>query len=96
MPTVRLDRALGRKVLAKNGRSIGRLEECCAETIGNEWVVTEYVIGSAGLLDRLHLGVRLLFGGKRQHGFVARWDQLSLAEPERPVLLCPITELRRL
>ena len=33
--------------------SLGRIEEFRAERRGQGWVVTEYVIGSAGLLERL-------------------------------------------
>jgi hypothetical protein len=91
----RLDRCLGRRVLATNNRVMGRLEEFRAEKRGSEWVVTEFVIGAGGLLERLHLGIRLLAGGKRR-GLLARWDQLDLREPERPRLRCPREELRQL
>jgi hypothetical protein len=96
MRTVRLDRAVGRRVLALNRRSMGRLEEIRVEPDGGDWVITEYVIGRAGLLQRLHLGLRLLVGLTREQGFVARWDQLSIDRPEQPQLLCHVSELRRL
>jgi len=94
--TLRLDRLLGRKVLTANNRSLGRLEEFRAERRGSAWVVTEYVIGSAGLLERLDLGVRLVLGIARPRGFIARWDQLDLTNPDRPRLTCSVDDLARL
>jgi hypothetical protein len=91
---VRLDRALGRKVLAGNNRRIGRLEEFRARREGNNWVVTEYVIGEIGLLERLLLGARLVIGRRHQQSYVARWDQLDLTTPERPRLTCSVDDLR--
>ena len=93
--TLRLDRLLGRGVFAINNRRVGRLEEFRAEREGSDWVVSECVIGVAGLLERLGLGLRLVVGWKRT-GFIARWDQLDLTNPDRPRLLCPVHELRRL
>ena len=94
---MRLDRLLGRTVLAGNNRSIGRLEEFRAEPDGSSWAITEYVIGAAGLLERLGIGVRLLIG---RHGggggYLARWDQLDISDPEHPRLTCPVEALRRL
>ena len=92
---LRLDRLLGRRVLAANNRSVGRLEEFRTDQHGSGFVITEYVIGAAGLLERLGLGLKLLFGRKRT-GYVARWDQLDVSDPERPRLKCRAEELRRL
>jgi len=57
--------------------------------------VTAYALGGAGLAERLGVGVRLLFGGKRPGGYVARWDQLDISDVEHPRLLCPVEELLR-
>ena len=65
------------------------------ERRGTGWVITEYVIGAAGLLERLGLGVRLILGIKRPTGYVARWDQLDLSNPDRPTLSCPVGRLQR-
>jgi hypothetical protein len=94
-PILRLDRLLGREVLTANNRPLGRLEEFRVERRGTAWIVTEYVIGRAGLFERLGLGVRLVLGIARGGGFVARWDQLDLTNPDRPRLACPVEELRR-
>jgi hypothetical protein len=90
-----VDRFLGREVRAVNNRRMGRLEEIRVEPRGREYVVTEYVIGAAGLLERLGVGFRLLFGRKTS-GYVARWDQLDVSDPRHPRLLCEVGELRRL
>ena len=91
----RLDRVVGREVYAANNRRIGRLHEVRAERRGTTWVITEYVIGAAGLMERLGLGVRLILGFDRPTGYVARWEQLDFSNPRRPTLTCAVTELRR-
>jgi hypothetical protein len=93
--TVRLDRLLGREVHTANNRRLGRLEEFRAERLGADWVVTEYVIGGAGLAERLGLSVRLILGIAGPGGYVARWDQMNLTNPDRPRISCPVEELRR-
>jgi hypothetical protein len=92
---LRVDRLLGRPVLAKNHQHVGRLEEFRVEKQGRDWAIVEYVIGAAGLFERLGVGVRLLFG-KGGGGYVARWDQLDISDPDHPRLTCGIKELRRL
>lgn len=90
-----LDRLLGRTVVAGNNRRIGRLEEFRSQQRGDYFYIVELVIGSAGLLERLNVGVKALFG-MRSHGKVARWDQIDISDPERPRLTCSIDELRDL
>ena len=92
---VRLDRLLGRRVVGANGRRVGRLEEFRVREDGGAWTVTEYVIGAAGLWERLGLGTRLLLG-LRPHGYIARWDQIKIDGGERAIrLTCSVAELRR-
>jgi hypothetical protein len=92
---IRLDRLIGRKVLTANNRSLGRLEECRAEQRGNRWFVTEWMIGTAGLLERLGLGVRMILGMHSRSSYVARWDQLDLTNPDHPRLTCSVDELKK-
>jgi hypothetical protein len=95
MSTVmRLDRLVGREVYTANNRRVGHIEEFRAERRGSTWIVTEFVIGAAGLLERLGLGVRLILGRKAASGYVARWDQLDLSNPDRPKLTCSIEDLK--
>jgi hypothetical protein len=93
-PEVRLDRLLGRQVLGPNNQHVGHLEEFRVEKRGSGYVITEYVIGVAGLRERLGVAVKLLVG-KRGGGYTARWDQLDISDPLRPRLTCPVSELRR-
>jgi hypothetical protein len=91
--SIRLDRLVGREVYTANNRQLGRLHEFRAERRGPSWVITEFVIGAAGLRERLGLGVRLVLGFKPAGGYVARWDQLDLSNPDRPRLTCSIQDL---
>jgi len=93
-PEIRLDRLLGRNVRDTNGRRIGRLEEFRAEPRGQGIVVAAYVIGAAALLERLGAGLRLLVGS-HVRGYVARWDQLDISDPDHPRLTCAVKELER-
>jgi len=92
---VRLDRIIGREVLAGNNQTIGRLEECRATTTAQGLSVLEYVIGVAGLFERMGVGIKLLFG-RAAGGYIATWEQIDLSEPESPRLTCDIGELRKL
>ena len=92
---LRLDRLLGRRVLSGNNRSVGRLEEFRAEMRGRDCVITAYVIGVAGLFERLGVGAKLLIG-RRGGGYLARWDQLDISDPDHPRLTCPVEELETL
>ena len=93
--SIRLDRLVGREVRTANNRRLGRLEEFRAERRGADWIVTEYVIGASGLAERLGLGVRLILGMNRLGGYVARWDQMDLSNPDRPRISCPVADLRQ-
>jgi hypothetical protein len=33
---------------------------------------------------------------RHAHGWRARWDQLDLSDPQKPVLRCPVEELTKL
>lgn len=90
----RLDRLIGREVHTANNRRLGHLEEFRAERRGDDWFISEYVIGTAGLVERLGIGVRLILGMKPGGGYVVRWDQLDVSDPDRPRLTCPVDELR--
>jgi hypothetical protein len=91
---IHLELALGRRVLAKNGRPVGRLEEI---RVDDDWAIIEYLIGSAALLERLSVSALSLFGVSRPgEGYRARWNQVDLTDPRRPRLTCPVDELARL
>jgi len=88
-----LDQLLGRRVIAGNNRSVGRLEEFRSEQRGDYFYVVEFVIGAAGLMERLNVGVKAVFG-MRGRGKVARWDQIDISDPKRPRLTCSVDDLR--
>ncbi len=92
---VYFDELLGRSVLAGNNRVAGRLEEFHTEQRGDYFHIVEFVIGSAGMMDRLNMGVRAMFG-KRGSGKVARPDQIDISDPRRPRLTCSINDLQDL
>ena len=89
----RLDELLGYQVRARNDTPIGHLEElrCTGET---PYEITEYVIGLAGLMDRLHV-VRAVLSLKPR-GYIASARQLDLSDPAKPTLTCDLSDLRRL
>jgi hypothetical protein len=89
-----LELLLGRRVHAQDGRVIGRIEEFHAEREDDYYVVTEYHVGPAALVERLsvrHFGFTL---PGRVHGYRVRWDQLDLDDPDHPRLTCPVEEIR--
>lgn len=92
----------GRRVLALNGRVVGRLEEIRVEMVKGECFVCEYHVGSYAALERLaawSIGRALLhvFGARREGGgYRVPWDKLDLSDPERPRLLCSVQELEPL
>lgn len=93
---LRLDSLIGREVLGANNRRVGLLEEVRAERRGSGCVISGFVLGTAGLSERLGVSVKLLFGVRHEGGYVARWDQIDLSDPRHPRLTCPIEELQKL
>jgi len=86
---IELDRLLGKAVRDADGQLVGRIEEFRIEQRGDEWVITHYLLGVSGLLERLGihsvagmLGIPLPKRGERR----IAWDQLDLSDPKRPAL----------
>ena len=95
---IHVELLLGKKVLALNGQSIGRLEEIRTATNRGHSYVSEFLVGSYAVLERLaafHIGRSLLrvLGAKREEGYRFRWDQLDLSDPDQPRLRCAVDEL---
>ena len=95
MPHFTLDTVLGREVWTIDGRRFGHLEECRVEHDGDGWVVREWVIGSAGLFERLGLDALLVAGISPGSGHIASWEQLDVTNPARLKLTCPVEDLRK-
>jgi sporulation protein YlmC with PRC-barrel domain len=89
---INVELLIGRRVYDPNGKKIGRIEEILAVEKGDELVVSEYHVGTYGLVERLsafHFGVGLLrFLGARAHvkdPTRIPWQELDLSDPHRPV-----------
>ncbi len=95
---VHLELLVGKAVSDPNGKRVGLIEEVHAEELDNEWVVTEYLIGAAALVERLSawpVGGRILglIGKKAHPGYRVPWDKLDLTDPSAPRLMCKVEEL---
>ena len=98
---VHLELLIGRRVFALNGQPVGRLEEVRAQLNERGYCfVTEFLIGSYGILERLsvwRIGRAILRTlHVRRNGYRIRWEQLDLADPTRPQLKCEVDELATL
>ena len=91
--TVALETLIGRTVWTLDDRRLGRLEDGRIAFVGDDWVIGEWIIGPAGLLERFGVSARLLIGVHPGAGYVARWNQLNVDDPQRPRLTCPVSEL---
>src|SRR5690349_11556151 len=95
-----LERLLSRRVRDADGRDAGRIEEVHARRRGGEVVVSEWVLGTAGLIERLSLGpvLRALLGTRlypESARYTLAWDELDLSDPERPRFRGRVGELER-
>jgi hypothetical protein len=94
------DLLLNRRVRTLNGRVIGRIEEIKAEESRGAWHVSEYLIGSFVLLERLAghpLGrsvLRFFRLRRKDGGYRVRWDQMDLSDPIKPKLTCSVDDLQ--
>jgi sporulation protein YlmC with PRC-barrel domain len=89
---VRVEDLVGRRVSTADGTVVGRIEEIRARRRNDEHEVTEYLLGTGALLERLALVQRLF--GRRRRTLVARWDQIDISRPDKPTLTCGVDELR--
>ena len=96
---VHLELLLGKRVFALNGQPVGRLEEVRAERNNRgHYFVTDYLIGSYAVLERLsgwRMGRTILrtLHLKRGESYRVRWEQLDLSDPAKPRLNCAVDEL---
>ncbi|HZT76920.1 MAG TPA: hypothetical protein VFA27_09695 [Vicinamibacterales bacterium] len=91
--TVRVEDLVGQPVHAPDGRVAGRIEEIRVHRHGDAYEVTEYLLGTGALFERLALA-RVWFR-HRPAMRRARWDQIDISHPERPRLLCAPEQLTR-
>jgi sporulation protein YlmC with PRC-barrel domain len=98
MQQLHVELLLGEKVFALNGLAIGRLEEIRTQINKGHCFVSEFLVGSYAVLERLaawRIGRAVLrvFGARRREGYRVRWDQLDLSDPRHLKLLCDVEEL---
>ena len=65
---------------APDGRVVGRLQEFRAEREHDYYVVTEYHVGPAALIERLAVRHSRIHAPGPRHGYRVRWDQLDVEE----------------
>lgn len=96
---IHIELLLGRRVMGQNNQPVGRLEDIRAELRQGECYVTEFLVGSYAILDRLSalmIGRALLKGlrlAPTRGGYRVSWDKLDLSDPDYPRLLCKVSEL---
>lgn len=99
---IHLELLLGKQVLDRTGRPVGRIEEVRVQQQGDEWVIQEYLLGTAALLERLSawrigLAIMRCFGARKIHSsYSVPWNKLDLTDPEHPCLSCTIDELQQM
>ena len=94
---VHLELLHGRKVIDTAGKTAGRIHSVKAERVGEECLVREYLLGPAALMHQLGFSAAMLVGlPMRSEPLRVPWQQLDLADPERPRLRCTVAELKRL
>jgi hypothetical protein len=92
---LRVELLLGRKVVDRNGRPVGRVEEIQATEEGGECLVHEFHLGPDALLERFSalplvrhfLG---LFGHHVHRPLRVGWQAMDLSDPEHPRLRAAI------
>jgi sporulation protein YlmC with PRC-barrel domain len=97
-----LEQLIGRCVYDSVGNRVGRIEEVHAKQQGDDWVILEYLVGTAAIVERLsawNLGTGLLhFLGARKlnKSYRIPWNQLDLSNPEHPRLICTVEKLKEI
>ena len=95
-----VERLLGKRVRDADDRVAGRLEELVVEIVDGEYVVTEFHIGGAALVERIAAFVkqlpffRLLPFARR--GYRVTWSDVDLSDPRYPRVRRPRDELPRI
>lgn len=87
---VQVEELLGRVVRTAAGRPVGRIEELRVEPQGEDYVVTEIVLGELGLIAQLFaMAAQLptfqaLGLNRRYRTRAVPWHWLDLSDPARP------------
>jgi len=79
----------GRKVVDRNGKKVGRIEEIVAEYRGQELIVREVHVGRIGFAERFSLRAQM----RAKSPAKLRWEDIDFTDPEHPRLKLAIEEL---
>lgn len=97
---IHLERLLSKKVYDSTGRNAGRVEEVVARVGERGCEVEAYLLGHAGLMERLSIPDFALtlvkLAGARKTGGDRRvpWQLMDLSNPRVPRLRCTLEELK--
>jgi hypothetical protein len=97
---IQVQHLLGKKARDAEGRIVGRIEELLVENRDGEFVVTEYHLGPAAVIERIagaagqlpllkHIprGPRVVY--------CVRWDQMDLSDLDHPRVTVRSDQLER-
>ena len=91
MRELRVELLEGRKLVDRNGKRVGHIEEFVAEYRGGDLIVTEVHLGRAGLIERFSL-----HGSGEKHErrpSKVRWSDIDFSDPDHPRLKVAVEEL---
>jgi sporulation protein YlmC with PRC-barrel domain len=95
-----LDFLLGRPVIAKNGKAIGRIEEIQAVAKGRQLLIEEIHVGEYAMFERFSAyriaRALLSLARARKAGYRIPWDMLDVTDHRYPKLLCAVNDLQPL
>src|SRR4051812_15663189 len=99
---IHLEQLVGRKVRDSQGAAAGRIQEVHAKTENGQTLVTEYVLGKQGLMERLSIsGVSMsilrnlrALQSPAESSHHVPWKMMDLSDPRRPRLRCTNGQLR--
>ena len=92
--SVHVELLAGRRVRDVNNRVVGRIQTIHVRRRGHDYVVEEYHIGPAALLETLGISAARIVGlPSWREPLRIPWQQLDLSDPEHPRLRCAREEL---
>jgi sporulation protein YlmC with PRC-barrel domain len=89
---IRFEDLIGRVVQNEHGRPIGRIEDLRVEPDGEDYLVTDFLLGPLEWFARLLAfagqvpTLRVLGIGRERRIRAIPWHWMDLSDPERPVL----------
>ncbi|OUC13951.1 MAG: hypothetical protein B0A82_14270 [Alkalinema sp. CACIAM 70d] len=97
---IHLELLLGNLVIDVEGKEVGRIEEVLAAQQGDEWVITDFLVGWAAIAERLSVqhfftkAFTFFHESADRPTYRIPWHQLDLSDPLRPCLTCTVQELK--